>query len=270
MPATRRSSSAAIAGAGSRHEPSRSICVSSSPAATSAASRARSLPPVPVRSISSKTNSPRRRAPGARPNSARAGKAHGLGVAGGERDDDAAAGHALQRGAERRAADALDHRVVGRVVAGEVEDDLRGAELAQPAGALGVARHRGDARARARGELHREAPDPAAGAGHEHALAEHEAADLQRAQRGDAGDRQRRGLREAHAVGQLGEVRRRHRDALAPTRRCARSRRRARPAAARCRRRRPARRRRRRPSPAPSPAGDRAAGAIRRGSARTP
>ena len=160
--------------------------------------------------------------------------------------------------------------VVLRVLAGEVEDDLGGAELAQPGGALGVARDGDDARARARGELHGEAADAAAGAGHEHALAEHEAADLQRAQRGDAGDRQRRGLREAHArrAARRGFACRPRRPR--PTRRCARSPRRARPAAGRCRRRRPARRRRRRPSPAPSRAVGRAAGAIRRGSARTP
>ena len=55
-------------------------------------------------------------------------------------------------------------------------------------------------------ELDGEAPDAAAGAGDEHAPGEQVAADVERQQRGDAGDGQRRGLREAHLVGEDGQV----------------------------------------------------------------
>ena len=242
--------------------------MSSSPAATSAASRVRSAAVLCVCAQlvedEQAAHDRARRAAEQRPRRERR-----LGLGRGERHDRAARRDELDRAAEGRAADALDDRVVALVVVVEVEDDALGPELAQAASALLVARDAGHVRTRARRELHGEAPDAAAGAGDEHALAEHEAADLQRPQRRDAGDGQRRRLREAHAVGQLGERPRRDGDALRPRATQdepddARARR-----AARCRRRPPARRRPRSPSPSRSRRAGSAGAGPRRGSARS-
>jgi len=92
-------------------------------------------------------------------------------------------------------------------------DDFVGSELGQ---AAGPPREGGDVGARELAELDREAPDAAAGPGHEHALAEHEAADLERAHRRDAGDGQRRRLLEADLIGNLGEHVGAHRRELRP------------------------------------------------------
>ena len=70
----------------------------------------------------------------------------------------------------------------------ELGDQLVGAELLQPFAALGAADHAGDVRAGAVGELDREAADAAGRAGDQHAAAEQRAADLERSERGEAGD----------------------------------------------------------------------------------
>ncbi len=100
------------------------------------------------------------------------------------------------------AADAVDDHVVGRAYQIDLGRDLVGAELAQP---LGPARQPGYVRAGKLGELDREPPDAAARARDQHPLVEHEAADLERVQRGQPGHRQRGGLLERNRVGQLGQ-----------------------------------------------------------------
>ena len=65
---------------------------------------------------------------------------------------------------------------------------------------VGPPRDRGHVRAGQLGQLDREPPDAAAGAGDQHALADDEAAQLQRAQRRQTGHRQRRGLLEGDRV----------------------------------------------------------------------
>ena len=105
------------------------------------------------------------------------------------------------------AADALDDHVEARPLGRELVDDLVGAEVGEAAGALGAGRDGGDVGAADVGELDGEAPDAAAGAGHQHAPGDRGAADVEGQQGGDAGDGQRRGLGEAHLVGQDGDAR---------------------------------------------------------------
>ena len=82
--------------------------------------------------------------------------------------------------------------------------------------ALGAADDRGDPRARARRELHREIADPAGGTGNQHPLAEQRRAVAQAAQRGQPGYRQRRRGAERDLVGNRRHAMRRHRRALGP------------------------------------------------------
>ena len=79
-------------------------------------------------------------------------------------------------------------------------DDLVGA--AQMPAALRAADNGGDTRPGSRGDLGREVPDAAGGAGDQHPLAEQRRAMPQGPQRGQAGDRQRRGVLEADIVRQ--------------------------------------------------------------------
>ena len=115
------------------------------------------------------------------------------------------AAHALQRGAERRAADALDDHVELRPLGRQLVKDLVDAELGEAAGALGAGRDGGHVRARQMGEPDGEPADAAAGAGHEHAAAEHVAGDVEGEQRRDPRHGERGGLGEAHLVGQDGD-----------------------------------------------------------------
>ena len=227
---------------GSRQLVSRSICGSRRPAATRASRRA-SIPrrPAALGQLGEDEQAVER-APGARPNSARVGNSTGaLGSLLAKETTVPSARDALDRGAERRAADALDDHVELRPLGRELVEDLVGAELGEAAGALGAGRDGGDVGAAEVGELDGEAADAAAGAGDQHAPADRVAADVEREQRGDAGDGERRGLGEADRVGQR------------PARACGRDggelgprpvvagRRRGCPRAARCRRRRRAR-----------------------------
>ena len=80
-----------------------------------------------------------------------------------------------------------------------------GAQLRQAASALGAGGHSAHVRAAELCELHGEASHAAAGTRHEHAQPEHLADYVQRAQSGEAGDGQRRGLLVGDARGQLGQ-----------------------------------------------------------------
>ena len=137
-------------------------------------------------------------------------------VAVGEGDDGAVGRDALDRGAQRRAADALDDHVELGPLGRELVDDLVGAEVGEAAGALGAGRDGGHVGAADVGELHGEAPDAAARAGDEHAPRDRVAADVEGQQGGDPGDGERRGLREAHLVGQDRHRVRRHGGELRP------------------------------------------------------
>jgi hypothetical protein len=64
--------------------------------------------------------------------------------------------------------------------------------------------------------VHREMTDPAGRAGDQHALAEQRCAVPQRAQRGQAGNRQRGCSGKADRIGQYGDALRRHRGAFGP------------------------------------------------------
>ena len=230
-----------MASPGSRQLVSRSMCGSSRPAATRA-SRRSSIPVAPRRLASSgKTSRPYRRAPGARPKSERVGNSVGaLGSLLAKETTVPSARDALDRGAERRAADALDDHVELRPLGRELVDDLVGAEVGEAAGALGAGRDGGHVGAADVGELHGEAADAAARAGDQHAPRDRGAADVEGQQGGDPGDRERRGLREAHLVGQDRDGVASGRRRAAPTPGCGGPRR-GLPRAARCRRR-PARR----------------------------
>ena len=108
-------------------------------------------------------------------------------------------------GGEAGASDRLEQQVERLAVRLELGDQLVGAELLQPRAALGAPHHAGDMGAGALGELDREPADTAGRAGDQHAAAEQRAADLERPDRGQAGDGQRGGCLERDLVGQLGE-----------------------------------------------------------------
>lgn len=100
---------------------------------------------------------------------------------------------------ERRATDALDDQVV---LARELGDDRVGAERVERRRLRRVADERGDVCLAERGELDREAADPAVGSRDQDAPSERQAADLQGQQRREPRDGESGRLREGDGVGQ--------------------------------------------------------------------
>jgi hypothetical protein len=104
---------------------------------------------------------------------------------------------------ERGPADAVEDEVE---VAGELFDDASGAEAAQNfVGCGGIADQRGDVRAAGVGKLDRDPPDAAGDTRDQHPLAEQQAGNLQRPQRGQAGGRKRGGLHVGDLVRDRGQ-----------------------------------------------------------------
>jgi hypothetical protein len=123
-------------------------------------------------------------------------------VAGAEADDAAGVCERLERRAEHRAPDALEHRIEARAAGVQLAHDLVRAELREPCRPASERGHVGTA---VRGELDREAPDSSARAGDEHSAADQVADAVERLQRRQPGDGERRSLRSADGAGQLRE-----------------------------------------------------------------
>jgi len=123
-------------------------------------------------------------------------------VAGAEADDAAGVCERLERRAEHRAPDALEHRIEARAAGVQLAHDLVRAELREPCRPASERGHVGTA---VRGELDREAPDSSARAGDEHPAADQVADAVERLQRRQPGDGERRSLRSADGAGQLRE-----------------------------------------------------------------
>jgi hypothetical protein len=123
-------------------------------------------------------------------------------VAGAEADHAAGVCEPLERRAEHRAPDALEHRIEARAAGVQLAHDLVRAELREPCRPASERGHVGTA---VRGELDREAPDSSARAGDEHPAADQVADAVERLQRRQPSDGERRSLRSADGAGQLRE-----------------------------------------------------------------
>jgi len=123
-------------------------------------------------------------------------------VSGAEADQAAGGCEPLERRAEHRAPDALEHRIEARAAGVQLAHDLVRAELRE---LCRPASERGHVGTAVRGELDREAPDSSARAGDEHPAADQVADAVERLQRRQPGDGERRSLRSADGAGQLRE-----------------------------------------------------------------
>jgi hypothetical protein len=123
-------------------------------------------------------------------------------VSGAEADQAAGGCEPLERRAEHRAPDALEHRIEARAAGVQLAHDLVRAELREPCRPASERGHVGTA---VRGELDREAPDSSARAGDEHPAADQVADAVERLQRRQPSDGERRSLRSADGAGQLRE-----------------------------------------------------------------
>ncbi len=124
---------------------------------------------------------------------------------------------ATSSSARARDSPPTDSRMMSNVaVVGHADRDVGRAQLAQAAGPLGSAHHRGHLRAPVRGQLDGEAADATRPSGDEHPAALDDVGLLERAVGGQARDRQGGGGREGQSVGNGGQRAGRHGHLLGP------------------------------------------------------